>query len=63
MTITSRMATAGKKLAMRELRVIIALLMLSFEFLPLPPELSSMAGEERLFRRPRMCHVKLRPLQ
>lgn len=52
----------GKKLAMREMRIIIALLMLNFEFLPLSAELSSMAAEERLFRRPRTCHVKLRPL-
>lgn len=52
----------GKKLALRELRIIITLLVLSFEFLPLPEELSGMAAEERLFRRPRMCHVTLRPL-
>ncbi|GAB1316313.1 hypothetical protein MFIFM68171_06523 [Madurella fahalii] len=52
----------GKKLAMKEMRIIITLMILNFEFLPLFAELSSMAAEERLFRRPRTCHVKLRPL-
>ena len=55
-------STVGKKLAMRELRIIITMIVLSFEFLPLPAEQSSMVAEERLFRKPRVCRVKLRPL-
>ena len=47
---------------MQELRIIITTLMLNFEFLSLPEELSSMAAEETVFRKPRMAHVKLKPL-
>ncbi len=50
----------GKKLAMHELRIMVVMLILNFEFLPLPEELQSMAGVEKLFRRPKMCHVRLR---
>ncbi|KAK0615083.1 cytochrome P450 [Bombardia bombarda] len=52
----------GKRLAMQELRILIALLVLKFEFLPLPEKVASMEAEEKLFRRPKTCHVKLRAL-
>ncbi|KAK0708046.1 cytochrome P450 [Lasiosphaeris hirsuta] len=52
----------GKRLAMQELKIIMVDLMLNFEFLPLPEELSSMAAVERVFRAPRMCYVKLKAL-
>ncbi len=52
----------GKKLAMLELKITIALLVLNFEFEPLPEELTGMASNETLFRRPQLCHVKLRAL-
>jgi len=46
-----------------ELRIMVAVLVLGFEFLPLEDEkLNSMAGEERIFRRPQVCHVRLRAL-
>jgi hypothetical protein len=54
---------SGKKLAMQELRIMIVVLTLNFEFLPLPEELSDMAGVEKLFRQPKQCHVKIRKLQ
>ncbi|KAK3995706.1 cytochrome P450 3A9 [Cladorrhinum sp. PSN332] len=50
----------GKKLAMRELKIIIAVLVMEFEFLEVEEKLKSMEGEERLFRRPIKCYVKLR---
>ncbi len=52
----------GKRLAMLELKVMMVLLVLNFEFLPLPEELASMEGIEKVFRRPKMCHVRLRAL-
>jgi len=55
-------SNAGKKLAMQELRIMIVMLVLNFEFLALPDDLQSMQGEERSFRQPRLCHVKLRAL-
>ncbi|KAK3395315.1 cytochrome P450 [Podospora didyma] len=52
----------GKRLAIMELRIMIVHIILNFEFLPLPAELDNMAGEEKLFRGPRTCHVKLKVL-
>ncbi|KAK0724423.1 cytochrome P450 [Lasiosphaeris hirsuta] len=52
----------GKRLAMLEIRIIIATLMLNFEFLPLPAELSSLGAEETVFRKPLTVHVNLKPL-
>lgn len=53
----------GKRLAIMELRIIVAVLVLGFEFLPLEDEkLNGMAGEERIFRRPQVCHVRLKAL-
>ncbi|KAK4159853.1 cytochrome P450 3A24 [Cladorrhinum sp. PSN259] len=50
----------GKRMAMMELKIIIATIMLNFEFLPLPEELASMAAIEKVFRKPQMANVKLR---
>lgn len=48
---------------MQELRIMAALLVLSFEFLPLPGDLSSMAGvEDGLFRRPAKSFARIRAL-
>lgn len=42
---------------------MVAMLVLRFEFLPLEDDkMDSMAAEERIFRRPRYCHVRLRVL-
>lgn len=41
---------------------MFTLLTLSFEFLPLPEELSDMEATETLFRRLEMAHVHLRPI-
>ena len=47
---------------MQELRIMIALLILNFELMPLPEDLAGMDGIEKLFRRPKLSHVKLRIL-
>ncbi|KAK3938644.1 cytochrome P450 [Diplogelasinospora grovesii] len=52
----------GKRLAMQTLRIMIVLMILKFEFLPLPEELTSMVAVEKIFRRPKLCKVKLRAL-
>ncbi|KAK3331867.1 cytochrome P450 [Cercophora scortea] len=52
----------GKRLAMQELRIIIVLLILAFEFQPLPQELAGLEAEEKLFRAPIKAHVKLRAI-
>ncbi|KAK3682065.1 cytochrome P450 [Podospora appendiculata] len=52
----------GKRLAMQELRIIIVLLILAFEFQPLPQELAGFESEEKLFRAPIKAHVKLRAI-
>ncbi|KAK3986195.1 cytochrome P450 [Cladorrhinum sp. PSN332] len=50
----------GKRMAIIELKIIIATIMLNFEFLPLPEELARMEAVEKVFRKPRMVNVKLR---
>ncbi|KAI2463749.1 cytochrome P450 [Annulohypoxylon bovei var. microspora] len=49
----------GRRLAMMELRIMIVLTMMSFKFLPIPPELNSFEAHEQLLRTPRQCFVKL----
>ncbi|KAI0002665.1 cytochrome P450 [Xylariaceae sp. FL0662B] len=49
----------GRRLAMTELRIMITLTVMSFKFLPLPPELNSFQATELLLRQPRQCFVKL----
>jgi hypothetical protein len=53
---------AGRKLAMMELRIMVVLLVLSFEFLPLPEEYQSMAATEKVFREPKFPFAKIRAL-
>ncbi|KAL6154572.1 hypothetical protein ACJBU6_07820 [Exserohilum turcicum] len=49
----------GKKLAYQELYIFLVVLLLNFEFRPLPKELQDMGGKEAIFRSPNMCHVNL----
>jgi hypothetical protein len=46
---------------MQELRIMMVLVALSFEFEPLPEELNSMKAVEVMFRKPEQCYVKLKP--
>ncbi|GAB1313437.1 hypothetical protein MFIFM68171_03647 [Madurella fahalii] len=52
----------GRKLAMIEFKIVVVLLVLSFEFLPLPEEYKSMAATERIFREPNFPFAKIRAL-
>ncbi|KAH8756468.1 putative cytochrome P450 oxidoreductase [Hyaloscypha finlandica] len=52
----------GRNLALMEFRVNIVLLVLNFKFEPLPKGLDSMESQQRLFRMPRQCYVRLTPL-
>ncbi|KAF2758044.1 cytochrome P450 [Pseudovirgaria hyperparasitica] len=52
----------GKRLAMYELRIFVALLVLNFEFLPLDDEFRNLCGQEAVFRHPKQAFVKLRSL-
>lgn len=47
---------------MQELKIMVVHMILNFEFLPVPEELSSMLAVERVFRSPRVCSVKLRAM-
>ncbi|RYP75435.1 hypothetical protein DL769_003829 [Monosporascus sp. CRB-8-3] len=49
----------GRRLAMMELRIMITLNVMSFKFLPVPPELNSFQVKEELLRPPHQCFVKL----
>ncbi|KAI1798530.1 cytochrome P450 [Daldinia bambusicola] len=49
----------GKRLAMLELRIMLALIVMSFKFLPVPAEFNSFQAIELLLRAPRQCYVKL----
>jgi hypothetical protein len=53
----------GRKLAMHELRIMIALTTLSFKMLPLPEELDNMNVIETMLRKPRDCYAKFEVLQ
>ncbi len=53
---------AGRKLAVMELRMVMVLLVLSFEFLPLPAELDSLAAVEKIFREPAFPYANIRVL-
>ncbi|KAF2271298.1 putative cytochrome P450 oxidoreductase [Westerdykella ornata] len=52
-------ACYGKILAMQEFRIILALLVLNFEFAAAPGELASLAAHQRILKVPRHCHVRL----
>lgn len=49
----------GRRLAMMELRIMITLIVMSFKFLPVPPEFNSFQVTEQLLRTPRQCFLKL----
>lgn len=48
---------------MQDLRVFVATLVLSFEFLPIPEEEDSWAAEEEIFRHPKHSLVRLKALR
>ncbi|KAJ5120786.1 cytochrome P450 monooxygenase [Penicillium bovifimosum] len=52
----------GRNLALMEFRLNLVLLVLNFKFEPLPKGLDSMESQQRLFRMPRQCYVRLSPL-
>ncbi|KAE8384251.1 putative cytochrome P450 oxidoreductase [Aspergillus alliaceus] len=52
----------GRNLALMEFRVNLVLLVLNFKFESLPKDLGSMESQQRLFRMPRQCYVRLSPL-
>ncbi len=52
----------GRNLALLEFRVNLVLLVLNFKFEPLPLGMDSMESQQRLFRMPRQCYVRLDPL-
>jgi hypothetical protein len=47
---------------MMEFKVMVVLVVLSFEILPLPEEFQSMAAVEKIFREPKFPYAKLRAL-
>lgn len=49
----------GRKLAVMEFRLIVALLVLNFEFLELPDDLKTLKASEKIFRSPDMPFVRL----
>ncbi|ROW07878.1 hypothetical protein VMCG_03462 [Cytospora schulzeri] len=52
----------GRKLAEMEIRIAIVLIILNFEFLPLPDELRTTTAAERIFRRPDTPYARLKIL-
>ncbi|KAK5636396.1 hypothetical protein RRF57_012109 [Xylaria bambusicola] len=53
---------AGRKLASMEIRIVVTLLILNFEFLELPSEYRAMSATEKIFRQPDFPYIRLRPL-
>ena len=53
---------SGKQLAMQDMRIMLVLLVLSFEFLPLPEALNSPCGQQRVLRTAQQCLIKLSAL-
>lgn len=53
---------AGVRLARMEFRIVAVLLILSFEFLPLPDELRTTSCTEKIFRQPDKPYARLRVL-
>ncbi|KAI8309097.1 Cytochrome P450 monooxygenase TRI13 [Colletotrichum sp. SAR11_59] len=52
----------GRRLAYMELKLLVTLLVWTFEFLPCPTELSTYEDVEGLTRKPKRCYVNLRVL-
>ena len=46
----SQTIRTGEKLTMQELRIVLVLFILNFEFLPLPKELNSRLGHQEVLR-------------
>ena len=47
---------------MQEIRIMLVLLVLNFEFLPLPETLNSPHGQQKVLRTAQQCFVKLSSL-
>jgi hypothetical protein len=47
---------------MQELRIMMVLVTLSFEFESIPEELNNMDAVEVMFRKPQQCFVRLKPI-
>ena len=47
---------------MQEIRIILVVLVLNFEFLPLPEALNNTLGQQKVLRTAQHCFVKLRAL-
>ena len=47
---------------MQECRIMLVLLVLSFEFLPLPEALNSLHGQQKVLRTAQHCYVRHRAL-
>ena len=47
---------------MMELKIMVVMLVLNFEFLPLPEEYKSMAATEKAFREPDFPFARMRAL-
>lgn len=45
-----------------EYRILVVLLILNFEFLPLPKDLSSLSAQEKIFRHPDYPYAKIKLL-
>lgn len=52
----------GRRLAYIELKLLVTLLVWTFEFLPCPEELSSYEDIEGLTRKPKQCYVSLKTI-
>lgn len=53
---------SGRKLAFMEFRMVVALLVLNFEFLEMPDEFKTLKASEMIFRVPDMPYARLRVL-
>ncbi|KAI0413076.1 cytochrome P450 [Xylaria grammica] len=52
----------GRKLASMEIRIVVTLLILNFEFLELPSEYKTTGATEKIFRHPNTSYVKVRAI-
>jgi cytochrome P450 len=53
----------GRRLALMEIRILIAMLVWNFELLETPPAISSHAGLEGIARVPQQCHIRLSKIE
>lgn len=59
----ARRLFAGRKLAMMEFKIVLVLLVLSFEFLELPEKYKSMVATEKIFREPDFPYARIKVLR